>query len=41
MTLPWGELALFMIAIAMLALYGLTIKWALPDRISRPKTQDW
>ena len=37
MTLPWGELALFMIAVAMLALYGLTASGHFPIEYRTPK----
>ncbi len=36
MTLPWGELALFMIAIALLALYGLTVSGHFPAELRAP-----
>ena len=37
MTVPWGELALFMIAVAMLALYGLTASGHFPIEYRTPK----
>ena len=33
MTLPWGNLALFMIATALLALYGLTVSGHFPAEL--------
>jgi hypothetical protein len=36
MTLPWGTLALFMIAIALLALYGLTVSGHFPAEARSP-----
>jgi hypothetical protein len=36
MTFPWSELALFMVAIALLALYGLTVSGHFPAEVRAP-----